>query len=152
MLKGYPVTNLFDKKNDTAWVEGVTGDGIGEWVSLDIHTVKKDSPSSITTVGVIPGYLKTDNRWEENNRVKTALLIIKASVSTYYNLDDYAIFRLKFNDFKGLQLFHIKFAGRQAYDFKVWLIIEEVSKGTKYSDTCISELYIEGGCHPPEPY
>ena len=38
-LNGYPPANVLDldlNNNDTAWVEGVKGDGRGEWISLEV--------------------------------------------------------------------------------------------------------------------
>jgi len=31
----------------------------------------------LTYFGIIPGYLKSDKTWEENNRIKSALLIFE---------------------------------------------------------------------------
>lgn len=154
-LKGYPITNILDKKIDTAWVEGVEGDGIGEWLSLDIYTEKKKDydPYSIVLFGIIPGYLKSDKTWEENNRIKTALLVIKTPSPGYANASEsYAVIRLKMRDYKGLQIFSVsRYQRYGSDDKKIWLIIEDVYKGTKYSDTCISEIFIRGGCQPPSP-
>lgn len=154
ILKGYPVTNILDKKIETAWVagQGVNGDGIGEWVSLDIYTEKKYSPSDITLFGIIPGYIKNDKSWEENNRIKTALLVIKTSPSYTREPDHFAVLRLLLNDSKELQVFKVgRYQKYNSFSQKVWLIIEDVYKGTKYSDTCISEIYLRGGCQPPSP-
>lgn len=138
-LKGYPVTNLFDKNPNTAWVEGVKGDGIGEWVSVELYMEKKRCPSGLDFICIVPGYLKNDKTWEENNRVKSALLICSA------NPKKNAILRLKFNDFKGFQIFHIgDYASYVEYYKKIWIIIEDVYKGSKYQDTCISEIVIKG--------
>lgn len=150
-LKGYPITNILDKRLETAWVEGVNGDGIGEWLSLDIHTEKEYNPSSLAFFGIIPGYLKSDKSWEENNRIKTALLVIKTiAPSDVIQADHYVIVRLKLKDLKQLQIFVVSLYQKYfSFDKKVWLIIEDVYKGTKYSDTCISEIFLRGGCRPP---
>ncbi len=154
ILKGYPITNILDKKLATAWVEGVNGDGIGEWFSLDIHAQRKRSPSGITLFGIIPGYLKSDKSWEENNRIKTALLVIKTiALSISDNEDDhYVILRLKLKDLKELQVFKVgRYQKYDSIDKKVWLIVEDVYKGTKYNDTCISEIYLKGAYEPDRP-
>lgn len=152
-LKGYPITNILDKKIETAWVEGVRGDGMGEWFSLDIYTEKKYSPSDITLFGIIPGYIKNDKSWEENNKIKTALLVIKTPSPSYTREpDQFAVLRLLLNDSKELQVFKVgRYQKYNSFSQKVWLIIEDVYKGTKYSDTCISEIYLRGGCQPPSP-
>lgn len=154
LLKGYPVTNLLDKRIDTAWVEGSEGDGIGEWVSININAVKDDRPVGMLYFGMIPGYLKSDKSWEENNRIKTALLVIETYVG--YNIKkgveeyEYPVLRLKFKDYKGLQVFDLlDYGAPPTFEPKrLWLIIEDVYKGTKYRDTCISEVVITGTCAP----
>jgi hypothetical protein len=153
ILKGYPVTNILDRKIETAWVEGVKGDGIGEWFSLVIHTEKKYSPSDITLFGIISGYLKSDKSWEENNRIKTALLVIKTLSPNYTKeSDSFAVLRLQLKDLKEIQVFKVgRYQKYDSFTQKVWLIIEDVYKGTKYSDTCISEIYLSGACQQPSP-
>lgn len=154
-IKRYPLTNLFDKKIDTAWVEGIEGDGIGEWISIDINAKRAERPTGMLYFGMIPGYLKSEKSWEENNRVKTALLIVEGYVgydSTKSSRYEYSILRLKFDDFQGLQLFDLlDYGGPPTFDSKrLWVVIEDVYKGTKYSDTCISEMVITGTCAPDE--
>jgi hypothetical protein len=151
-LKEYPVKNLFDNRIDTAWVEGAKGDGIGEWISIELNPAANstDCPIILYYFGMIPGYLKSDKTWEENNRIKSALLIIDRhrndAVGQQDDYINYAILRLKFNDFKGFQAFNIDYYdGFIATSKKIWIVIEDVYKGTKYNDTCISEMAVGGG-------
>lgn len=151
-LRGYPVTNLFDKRHETAWVpgaKGTKGNGIGEWVSINLYPKKPDCPSGFEYFSMVPGYLKSDKTWEENNRVKSVLLVYKSA--------DYqdSILRLKFKDYKGFQTFDIGHYIDLDFEAKFWVIIEDIYKGTKYDDTCISEIVINGiyspsACDGPE--
>lgn len=151
-LKGYSSTNLFDKTPYTAWVEGVNGDGFNEWVTVKLDA-EKHSPSStpftIHWIGIIPGYAKSQKTWEENNRVKSALLVIYSPGAPRW---PYVVCRLKFKDYNGLQVFHLSnelaAPNMDPMAKTLWLVIEEVYKGTKYSDTCISEMVVRGGCLP----
>lgn len=151
-LKHYNTSNMFDKNPFTAWVEGVNGDGIHEWVAFRLNA-DKDSPSStpftIHWIGVIPGYAKNQNIWKENNRVKTALLVIYSPGAPY---GEYVVCRMKFKDYNGLQIFRLPndlaAPNMEPMTKTLWLIIEDVYKGTKYSDTCISEIVVRGGCLP----
>ena len=155
-FKGYLTNNLFDNKVDTAWVEGANGDGIGEWISIVLNAKRTDRPTGMLYFGMIPGYLKSDKIWKENNRVKTALLIVQRytgyDIRTKSFRYDYPIIRLKFKDFKGLQVFNLlDYGAPPTYDPKrLWVIIENVYKGTKYNDTCISEIVVSGTCAPGE--
>jgi hypothetical protein len=150
-LKGYPLKNGFDKKIDTAWVEGVKGEGAGEWLSIELNPEINSThcPVGLSYFGMIPGYLKSDKTWEENNRVKSALLIMERygyDQSKKGNYTDYVILRLKFADFKGIQIFDLNYYESSVRTRqKIFIIIENVVKGTKYDDTCISEIVVGGG-------
>jgi hypothetical protein len=152
-LKGYGISNLLDKKIDTAWVEGAKDAGIGEMISIIINTqvgkYNADRTSGLFNFGVIPGYSKSNKTWLENNRIKRALFIIERKVAEGKNsYTAYVILRLKFKDKNQLQVFDIEKYDNYSdvrYNAKFWLIIEDVYKGTKYNDTCISEIAIDGG-------
>lgn len=148
-LKGYNAECLFDKKVETAWVEGKKDDGSGEWINVFLQASKESEtskPFTITEFAMIPGYAKNEKTWIENNRIKTALLIIYSRESAPDSPYRYMVYRLHFEDWMGLQIF--SFEDHVPSDMmrkKAWLIIEEVYKGTKYSDTCISEMVFSGG-------
>jgi hypothetical protein len=150
VLKGYTATSLIDKKVDTAWVDGISGDGINEWFSIKLDA-KRDSPDATFTIAqfyMIPGYAKSQKTWKENNRVKTALLIIHSPKASF---SEYIVCRLQFVDTMKLQVFTLPLdlmVPNYPMSKTVWLVIEDVYKGTKYSDTCISEVAIEGSCLP----
>jgi hypothetical protein len=151
-LQGYPLKNGFDKKTDTAWVEGVKGEGTGEWLSIELNPEINSThcPVGLSYFGMIPGYLKSDKTWEENNRVESALLIMERygydPTGGKGNYIDYVIIRLKFADFKGIQIFDLAYyEGSISTHRNIFIIIENVVKGTKYDDTCISEIVVGGG-------
>lgn len=100
-LKGYKVNSLYDKSIDTAWVEGKNGNGIGEWVTLQLWATKEtvtSTPFTMEEFAMIPGYAKSDKTWEENNRIKTALLIIFTPDGDPNSDSLYRVFRLNFED------------------------------------------------------
>src|SRR5690554_3573 len=71
----YKSANLCDGKAETAWVEGAKGDGIGEWVKININAYSSRSeftttPFDIFEIAILPGYAKSSKTWSENNRVK----------------------------------------------------------------------------------
>jgi F5/8 type C domain len=61
----YPA-NAFDGKKSTAWIEGVDGPGIGEWIRFDF-----DREINIHRVFIQPGYFKSASVWAQNNRLAT---------------------------------------------------------------------------------
>ena len=112
-LDEYSVSNLFDKSLDTAWVEGSNGPGVGEIITISLNTRigKYNTEHTSADYFILDDtlYLKSNKTWSENNRVKSALLIIKRNIfSIKGSYDSYVILRLKFKDIKQLQVFDIQ--------------------------------------------
>jgi hypothetical protein len=61
----YPA-NAIDGKRSTAWVEGVDGPGLGEWIRFDF-----DREINLHRILILPGYFKSPAIWAENNRIQT---------------------------------------------------------------------------------
>lgn len=63
----YVPDNVLDQSLATAWVEGVSGPGIGEWVRCDF-----DREVKLNRIIITPGYFKTPELWRQNNRLAGA--------------------------------------------------------------------------------
>ncbi|MCP3922532.1 MAG: VWA domain-containing protein [Desulfobacterales bacterium] len=118
----YAPENVFDGKKTTAWFEASPDDGIGEWLKVTFSKSKK-----INKIGILGGYPKTNKLFKKNNRIKTAMLI--------FSNGDTQI--LKFKDTKKMQYFNIETKQKTSY---VKIVINSVYRGTRYRDTCITEL------------
>ena len=130
----YKADNAHDFSLRTAWVEGVKGYGTGE--SITFRFAKQSPP--VTTVEIFNGYMKSDNVWQDNSRVKQLKL--------YVNDKPYALLNLK--DIKSKQIFAIDTL--QGVDKELYLKFEiaDVYKGDKYDDAAISEIEFDGiGVH-----
>ena len=118
----------------TAWVEGVEGNGEGEYLRYSFP----GTCPRITTVLIHNGYVKNWEVWRDNARVKRLLM--------YYNDEPYAILNLQ--DTMGLQSFDVGVLGYEDKDSApAWSIkfeILEVYPGKKYEDTAITEIYFDG--------
>lgn len=57
----YAVSNLFDGKVETAWVEGAKGDGRQEWVAIEF-----DRPIALDGFLLAPGYGRSAETFEQN--------------------------------------------------------------------------------------
>jgi len=152
--KSYKGSNICDGKIETAWVEGVKGDGIGEWVKISINAYSSlaqytTTPFFIYRIGVVPGYAKSMKTWIENNRVKKLLVIIHSPPPLAPHEHEWVVLRLNLKDEMKVQLFDIpndkQVGNLEPMVKEIWLKIEEVYKGTKYDDTCISEFIAIGG-------
>lgn len=65
----YIAANVLDGSLTTAWVEGVSGPGVGEWIRLDF-----DLEVPLSRARITPGYFKSAKAWAHNNRVASATL------------------------------------------------------------------------------
>ncbi len=136
----YEPQNAHDLNYKNAWVEGVAGYGIGEYL---LYTFAGTAPR-ITEIIVVNGYVKSKAAWENNSRVK--------KLKVYIDNEPYAILNLK--DIRGSQSFKVKPIGNS--DRKDWDALQkkpdwtlkfeilEVYKGRKYDDVVISEIYFDG--------
>jgi hypothetical protein len=61
----YPA-NVIDGKRSTAWIEGVDGPGLGEWIRFDF-----DREINLHRILIQPGYFKSPAIWAQNNRIAT---------------------------------------------------------------------------------
>ncbi len=122
----YHGIGAIDGLPETAWVEGVDGPGIGEWIQLDFV-----EPVIVATIGVNPGYAATDELFAANNRVKTLTVqFIFPDGSTDSTT-------LAFADTPGVQLINLP---NPAIVRAVRLIIDDIYPGNTYDDTAIAEI------------
>ena len=131
----YAADNAHDFSIVTAWVEGVEGNGEGEYIK---YAFPGTCPR-ITTVLIHNGYVKNWDVWRDNGRVKKLLM--------YYNDKPYVILHLQ--DTANLQRFDVGILGHEERSdaSPAWSIkfeILEVYPGEKYEDTVITEIYFDG--------
>ena len=65
---GYEPEKTLDGSMMTAWVEGAEGPGIGEWIRFDF-----DKEVKLRRIFIAPGYFKSEQIWQKNNRVAAAV-------------------------------------------------------------------------------
>jgi hypothetical protein len=121
----YGPRNLTDGNNNTAWVEGSSGQGVGDFVVLEF-----DSPRMISGLTIRNGYDKSADIFAKNSRVKDIELRFSSGESIDATL----------KDVPGPQ--HL--ALDQPINAKwIELIIRSVYPGSKYSDTAINALSVD---------
>lgn len=136
----YNAKNAGDFSYKTAWVEGVKGPGVGEFLEY----IFLPESARVEEIRIANGYVKSAKAWQENARVKKLKL--------YYNGKPCAILNLK-NE-RSEQVFRVGPFGQQYYKLednkkpdKPWTLrfeIVEVYQGTRYADTAISEIHFMG--------
>ncbi len=118
----YPA-NAIDGKRSTAWIEGVDGPGLGEWIRFDF-----DRQIDLHRILIQPGYFKSPQIWAENNRI--------SSLTAYFS--DGTSRELAFTDRMDSQKVDIGSVRTKWVKF----VIKSVYYGTD-PDTAISEVAFE---------
>jgi hypothetical protein len=119
----YGVQNLFGDAN-TAWVEGVPGLGISEWISVEF-----DAPREVASVTLQNGYQKSTDIFAKNTRVRRLRAVFSEGETLTLPLEDKM----------GAQTIPLDRLIRAQW---VQFFIEDVYPGTRYTDTAISKLSI----------
>ena len=134
--KGYNINNLNDDNPMTAWVEGDSLSGIGEWFEIK-GLVNK----------IYNGYQSSATNWKNNSRVKKFLVYENGTPICY----------LKLTDEMGAQHFDLptKYEYDGEYESSAPILrfeIVEVYEGLKWADVCISELDYVSCCFASDTY
>ncbi|OON98266.1 MAG: hypothetical protein ATN35_05620 [Epulopiscium sp. Nele67-Bin004] len=114
-----------DWDDSTAWVEGVSGDGVGEWILFNLQP-----NTEIRAFIMTNGLTTNENLYLANNRIKKARLDFSDGSSCILNFADNEL------DPQG-----INWENPVVTDY-VKVTILETYAGTKYNDTCISKVDI----------
>lgn len=132
----YGSDNLSDLDLRTAWVEGTDGYGIGESITYNIEML--DAPDIVLKeIVIVNGYVKNQSAWINNSRVKKMRLIVNGKPKAI----------LKLSDVANYQIFDIEKYVTGSKKLNLKLKILEVTKGDKYADTAITEIFFKGdGC------
>ncbi|HSS22769.1 MAG TPA: discoidin domain-containing protein [Pyrinomonadaceae bacterium] len=119
----YDPANAIDNNKKTAWIEGVDGSGVGEWLRFDFGR-----EINLHRIVVLPGYFKSPDIWAQNNRLAAVTLQFSDGSSQHFNFPD----RME----------------RQVLDLGAvktrWmrLVIDQVYSGSD-PDTAVSEVVFE---------
>jgi len=167
----YAPQKAFDNDNSTAWVEGVVGDGVNEYIifPINIKGSRYDQKPAKLKFKIVNGFAKNDKLYYFNNRIKTAVLeIYEAPITIMTDADiskkrhEYKYIRLSnvilnsrvildIKDIRTPQLFELLFTskhkpaeGERVYGCIGKLVIKDIYVGSKMRDTCISEINITG--------
>jgi hypothetical protein len=79
----YDAGNTIDGSKRTAWIEGVDGPGIGEWLRFDFGR-----EINLHRIVILPGYFKSPQIWAQNNRLAAATLQFSNGTSNQFTFVD----------------------------------------------------------------
>lgn len=133
----YVPSNAADCSRNTVWAEGVAGDGIGEYIEIrQLYEGLGEDVFTFTELCIVNGYAETENKWQENNRVKILSLFYGDVYMGDIHLED--TINPQYIDISSLQM---KVENGEEAQFRFQ--IKEVYEGSKYDDTCITGIVIE---------
>jgi hypothetical protein len=123
----YRAANLFNKENLIPWAEGVSGDGIGQTISIEF---KMPLASGLNGIYISNGFIDYNRPYlyEYNSRIK------KIRIS-YMGCNEYKEFEIE--DDPNFQYINLDINYRPNI---VLIEIVEVYKGSKWEDTCINNI------------
>ena len=123
----YKVENVIDDNPSTAWIEGVSDDGIGQFIQFSSNNTFR-----VDKIDIINGFSKNQKTYMKNNRVKKVIIQFSDKSQQVYELED-----------NNMEYQTIDIGGINTNSVKV--IIQEVyTNGRVYKDTCISEISVYG--------
>lgn len=119
-----------DDTLETAWVEGVAGPGVGEWIELTFPGTVE-----VHSIAIDVGYDRDADIFARNNRIKQVTLVFSDGEQV----------ELDFADQRGMQTIPlVRAPGPNVMTTSVRIVIDQVYPGSKYDDTCLAEIEIWG--------
>lgn len=124
----YDAMNLSDDDPTTAWIEGSSNYGVGEFLEYSDYILYGDG-----TIYILNGYQASKSSWENNSRVKY--------LEISYN--GKSVCAVELLDQMGIQSFSLP--EELSSGGVLRLTIADVYPGLKFKDTAISGIFICGG-------
>lgn len=121
----YGVANLIDGNLATAWCEGAAGHGIGQQIVIEISGGTEFDHFFISN-----GYQKSRKSFERNSRPR------ELRIRSWDGLDTVAVLPDEMGEFRVT-------LPRAARYSQLVIEVQSVYPGSKWPDTCISELYLD---------
>ncbi len=127
---------LFDGNTSTAWVEGEEGQGEGSTLQLDFLSTGVE----IDRIMIASGYQRSGEHFLQNSRPRDVTVSLNDGRQT---------FEFTLEDSPGVQTLQL---GKSVLVKDLKLRINSVYPGTRYQDTCISELWFRNANRDIVPY
>jgi len=135
----YSPKNIHDFDKNTAWIEGKTDYGIGEFIEYQFDFKNYNGGLGINKILLANGYKKDKTNWKNNSRVK--------QLKMYINDKPYSIINLLDSfEIQTIEIDKIMFPSNKMTKLRFEIL--DIYKGDKFKDTAISLLMFEGvGVH-----
>jgi len=129
----YGADNAFDGNPETAWCEGVDGDGVGEWLLVDLGEAAALGSLAGLRVEVFTGYQKNAQTYHANGRPTRLRVVLLAADKVAART---ALSCGQESRCSGA----VPVAGPLAGPVRLRLTVDKVEPGAKFHDTCVSEV------------
>lgn len=134
--ENYHPLYLADDDPATAWVEGASGSGAGEWIRLHVTEV---AGATAVRLKLRNGYHKSKSLFAKNARAKKlAVKLLPSGKTRTFELGD------------SMETATLELAQPGGALAAVELKVVEVYEGSKYADLCLSDLEIHVTSRTPE--
>lgn len=137
--KSYHASHLIDDNMNTCWVEGVSGTGVGETIELDLGQKQ-------TVYGVIicNGYQESKYLYGINGKVTSVTVSTADGTEKRADLmtPQFDETKESFSAYERAELENWLTFDGPVYTDKIRITIDAAVAGSKYKDTCISEIRV----------
>lgn len=122
----YGPNNLVDGNSETAWNEGASGAGVGEWAKFSASSLQH--VTSVSIMGGFPKYYKDGSDVYQKNPRPKEITVSYEGGSQSFTMQD---LRGEFQTFTFTKPVDTKW---------ITITIDSVYTGRKYEDCCIAEV------------
>ncbi|MBQ7679675.1 MAG: hypothetical protein IJT34_07480 [Butyrivibrio sp.] len=137
--KSYTGMNLIDDDYATVWAEGVPGTGVGETITLHL-----DSAQPVYGILICNGYTANYDLYSKNGMLTDVEVDFgNGRHAEGHNLEGYGFENASSQDLADMNRSRIELEAPVVTD-TITITITGAKKGTKYEDTCVSEIWVYG--------
>lgn len=134
----YEPEHIYNGDRSNAWIEGIPGYGVNEYIKLSYRYTVADAPYGVDfrELCMVNGYAQTKAKWEANSRVKEMKL--------FFN--DEFVDMLLLEDTINPQYFDLSSYGLHAASGEEGVFLFEIVSvypGTEYEDTALTGIEID---------
>lgn len=137
-IYSYSAENLHDCRKDTAWVEGIGGDGHGERIIFTFDMTERTPGTleiGVGSVSIINGFARSKKQWEANSRVKTFKIYFDGEYLDTVELEDT-------REPQRVQLPKMAFIPGKKHE--IAFEIDTIYPGTNFYYTAVSDFLFDG--------
>lgn len=137
----YEIKRLADDNYSTAWVEGVSGYGIGEKIEFS-YTLDYDGSIIDSVLLIANGYQSSNTAFSNNSRVKQFKIIHDKKLLYVLDLkDEMGLQKIVLTGISYYFQEYQKSGAHKNKTIRLQLEVTDVYKGEKYDDTAITDIY-----------